>query len=626
MNLGTKLLFVCVSSFSTTTLASVKTHLKITQIKNHLSIEAEIKTQETRIFRLQKEALINNSEGLTVLKKADGSFELKATAKQAARISYDLNIDLKKVNYFLEDQNWYPHESNESIQEFGIDVSSEPGFFIVHSAIGKSPEGISLVFGAFTKYMGSSNKINIYLQNPDQALANTLITNLEKYLKLFEEKIGPYPYQDFSVVESSDEIGYAFPRMTWIGSKLLRFPFILTTSLPHELLHSWWGNGVFVDHELGNWCEGLTTYGADYGLLDEKSKRIYRRRILTDYADYVKSGTEISLAQFVSRGEDKSLQAIGYGKSAMMFIMLEDLVTTSNFNKTLKSFYKNFKSKKATYRDFFNEVQANSDIEASVLNHFYDQWVTRTGAVSWQNLNARIRANQTSVPTDVEIQMPVTDAERLQGLSIDLSFRFPNDKATSKRISVQPLSYVKLKSTPMAFTIDADFRIFRLLADAERPLNFSRFFGGSTAQIFANQETVSAAKAVFSKLSIQTLNSLDEIQMDQTGNLLIENYNGGNHVLNAALASAGVQLKENSILIQSEEISLESNAYFVSVPVGSKLVIFFKLNGSLPTNRWFERWVHYGAQGYVVLTSTSALKQGVQDSVFERRFLGPKTH
>jgi hypothetical protein len=51
------------------------------------------------------------------------------------------------------------------------------------------------------------------------------------------------------------------PSFTLLGEQVIRFPFILS-SYPHELLHNWWGNGVFVG--AGGNCEGLTAYLADH--------------------------------------------------------------------------------------------------------------------------------------------------------------------------------------------------------------------------------------------------------------------------------------------------------------------------------------------------------------------------
>ena len=53
---------------------------------------------------------------------------------------------------------------------------------------------------------------------------------------------------------------------------VIRLPFILHTSYPHEILHNWWGNGVYVDYETGNWSEGLTAYLADHLLKEQRGR------------------------------------------------------------------------------------------------------------------------------------------------------------------------------------------------------------------------------------------------------------------------------------------------------------------------------------------------------------------
>ncbi len=228
----------------------------------------------------------------------------------------------------------------------------------------------------------------------DNALAKTLLEKLGIYLARFEKELGPYPYSDFAVVESPEEIGYAFPKMTWMGSQVLRFPFILNTSLPHELLHSWWGNGVFVDYENGNWCEGLTAFGADYGLLDEKGKKSYRLKALSNYSNYVKAGNEISLAQFVSRGEDRSLQAIGYDKAMMVLVMLEQQLGEKVFKEALRNFYQQFQFKKASYQDLFEVLEKTSSQD---LDQFQKYWIHSTGFVKTDFLKSQIKSSQKSI-------------------------------------------------------------------------------------------------------------------------------------------------------------------------------------------------------------------------------------
>ena len=43
---------------------------------------------------------------------------------------------------------------------------------------------------------------------------------------------------------------------TLLGRQVLKLPFIVKTSLGHEILHQWFGNSVYIDFVAGNWAEG----------------------------------------------------------------------------------------------------------------------------------------------------------------------------------------------------------------------------------------------------------------------------------------------------------------------------------------------------------------------------------
>lgn len=74
-----------------------------------------------------------------------------------------------------------------------------------------------------------------------------------------------------AVVASPLPTGFGMPTLTYLGADVLRLPFIRKTSLGHEILHNWWGNGVYVDYTRGNWSEGLTTLMADYAYKEDES-------------------------------------------------------------------------------------------------------------------------------------------------------------------------------------------------------------------------------------------------------------------------------------------------------------------------------------------------------------------
>jgi aminopeptidase N len=128
----------------------------------------------------------------------------------------------------------------------------------------------------------------------DDALAEKYLATTGQYVEMFNRLIGKYPYSKFALVENWWETGYGMPSFTLLGPKVIRFPFILHSSYPHEILHNWWGNGVYVAYEKGNWCEGLTAYLADHLIKEQRGQgREYRRSQLQRYADYVSESARL---------------------------------------------------------------------------------------------------------------------------------------------------------------------------------------------------------------------------------------------------------------------------------------------------------------------------------------------
>ena len=181
--------------------------------------------------------------------------------------------------------------------------------------------------------------IYAYFFPEDQKLAQTYIEAAKKYLKLYGGLMGRYPYKRFSIVENFLPTGYSMPTYTLLGQGVVRLPFILETSLGHEILHQWFGNLVYVDYGRGNWAEGLTTYLADHYYEEQMGKGFeYRKGALIDYQSYVNPKNEIPLKDFRGRSSRPS-QAIGYGKALMVFHMLRNLVGGNGFLRIPEGFF-----------------------------------------------------------------------------------------------------------------------------------------------------------------------------------------------------------------------------------------------------------------------------------------------
>ena len=240
-------------------------------------------------------------------------------------------------------------------------------------------DDIYLVAGRYHRYLQSAGAVQaqVYLRAADDALANKYLEVTAQYIAMYNKLIGTYPYAKFALVENFWETGYGMPSFTLLGPRVIRFPFILHSSYPHEILHNYWGNGVFVDYSTGNWAEGLTAYLADHLVNEQRGKgEEYRRDVLQKYVDFVGQQRDFPIAHFVSRHSSSS-EAVGYGKTMMFFHMLRHEVGDADFVRVLRRFYSQYQFKQAAFADLqqvFNEI-TNRDFAP-----LFEQWVHRSGA------------------------------------------------------------------------------------------------------------------------------------------------------------------------------------------------------------------------------------------------------
>jgi aminopeptidase N len=226
---------------------------------------------------------------------------------------------------------------------------------------------------------------------PDLApLAEPYLEQSRRFIELYSSRIGAYPYASFSVVASPLPTGFGMPTLTYIGARVLELPFIRETSLGHEILHNWWGNGVYVHYDSGNWAEGLTTFMADYAFKEAESAsaaRDMRAAWLRDFAA-VPEGAREPLTAFRARTHGAAT-VVGYGKSAMVFLMLRDAIGEAAFSQAIRGFWEKHRFRTASWehlREAFELASGRS------LARFFDQWLQRAGAPHIRIADARLRS------------------------------------------------------------------------------------------------------------------------------------------------------------------------------------------------------------------------------------------
>ena len=365
---------------------------------------------------------------------------------------------------------------------------------------GAGQDDIWLVAAPFTRYELAEDGFiaEAYLRTPDGALANKYLDSTARYVKMYEKLVGDYPFSKFALVENFWETGFGMPSFTLLGPRVIRLPFILRTSYPHEILHNWWGNSVYIDYESGNWAEGLTAYLADH-LMSEQSGtgHGYRESTLQKYADYVAERQDAPLTSFVSRHSAAS-EALGYGKSLMTFHMLRGLLGDELFSKGLQRFYSEMLWKRASWSDL---KRVFSEVYGSDLGWFFEQWVERTGAPS-------IEINDVEAAGGV-VSGVIRQRQREQyDFDLNIAVTLEGGSVVYQKVSVSgektPFS-IAVKGTPLRVDADPEFDLFRLLDPSETPPALSGLFGSKSLTFVlpsgAEAELLDGYRALADKLS-----------------------------------------------------------------------------------------------------------------------------
>ena len=345
---------------------------------------------------------------------------------------------------------------------------TDKGRTISRWVVREPSEGLSLSAGPYVVRQKAVGKVTAatYFFPETDPLAQDYLDATARYLTMYQDLFGPYAFEKFAVVENFFPTGYGFPSYTLLGSGVLRLPFIIRTSLGHEIAHCWWGNGVNVDYSTGNWCEGLTTYVADYLYREQSSPedaKEHRLDILRNFATVTHSRKDFSLQRFRSRYDPMS-KAIGYGKSAMVFHMLRTLIGEEPFWGGLRDIYRERLFQKTSWDDLQRgfEQRAGRSLET-----FFQQWISRTGAprLTLRDVHAAVDENGWTVCGLILQEPPLYDLETKIRVESDTEAVVQTIRVSGEET---PFS-VQIQARPEMLSVDPDYHLFRHLYPSEVP-------------------------------------------------------------------------------------------------------------------------------------------------------------
>jgi hypothetical protein len=378
---------------------------------------------------------------------------------------------------------------------------------------------IYLLGNKWTDYSQKSGKLLLqaFLIHPDKELAEKYLAATARYLQMYEKMIGEYPYSKFALVENFWETGYGMPSFTLLGQRVIRMPWIIASSYPHEFLHNYWGNSVFVDYSKGNWSEGTTTYMADHLFKEMKGQGAeYRQTALQKFSNYVNAENDFPLTEFKSRTTQAS-SAIGYDKFVMVNHMLRMKYGKENYLKAYADFYKNNQFREVSFEEIRESFEK---ITGDDLSGFFQQWIQRTGAPAI--VVEHVKQEQKQGKYLLSFRIRQSQEEEVFSFDLPLSI-FQKDSAAIQ----QRLVTVDQKSQDFSLTfdtevermeVDPEFDVMRRLDSREVSVTLSALLGTAKSMLILPSNSSSLEDyQVFAKsfqMSQQRQGKQVEIVMD----------------------------------------------------------------------------------------------------------------
>jgi hypothetical protein len=489
-----------------------------------------------------------------------------------------------------------------------VDESDGAGGYRARFAFSHPADGIDLMTGPYVvreKQVAVAGaaplRLRTYFFADLDALAEGYLEDSARYLGRYAAWIGPYPYTEFSVAAAPLPTGFGMPTLTYLGADVLRLPFIRATSLGHEVLHNWWGNGVYVDYASGNWSEGLTTFMADYAYKEDDSPQAAREMRLAWLRDLaaLPADDRQTLAGFRSRTHGAAA-AVGYGKSAMLFFMLRELIGQQAFDRALRDFWQRQRFRQASWDDL---RAAFEQAAGRPLGAFFAQWLTRPGGPALRLTAAAAQPQpggyrldldfeQGGEPHALRVPVEIVGAGRAELRRVDL--------ARSHERHTLDLDFA-----PEGVRLDPDLHLWRRLEPEQLPPILRRWIVAAAPRLAlagTAPDVARAAEALARRLfetAPQAGAPAKLLQGTEPGLLI------GLHAdVDAALAQLGLPARPASLergSAQAWTIQRDSGAP-IAVVSGRDAASLTALLRPLP---------HYGAQSWVVFDGSRALDRGV---------------
>lgn len=200
-------------------------------------------------------------------------------------------------------------------------------------------------------------------------------------MKFFSRNIGPYPYEQYSVVQGGDG-GMEYAMATLITGER-KFPSLVGV-MAHELAHSWFQMVLATDETQHEWMdEGFTSFISSLcmdTLMQQQSENPFEDSY-RGYFSLVQSGREQPQTTHADRYDVNFAYGLSaYSKGAVFLAQLGYIIGQDKLMETLRRYYREFQFRHPTPNDFIRTAEKVSGMQ---LQWYLTDWTKTTNTIDY---------------------------------------------------------------------------------------------------------------------------------------------------------------------------------------------------------------------------------------------------
>ena len=233
-------------------------------------------------------------------------------------------------------------------------------------------------------YPGPNNvDLHFFYKNDPEIIENwkKLQPITAELMEYFNDKIGPYPYKQYSVIQGGDGgMEYAMCTLITGGRKFGS----LVGVTAHELAHSWFQFLLATNETKHEWMdEGFTTFISTLAenVVLKEEKEFPLSRSYKGYLSLANSGVEQPQSSNANRYHyNYAYESTAYNKGAVFLGQLGYIIGTENLFKTLQIYYDEYKFKHPVPNDVRRIAERVSEIQ---LRWYLTDWTQTTNTIDY---------------------------------------------------------------------------------------------------------------------------------------------------------------------------------------------------------------------------------------------------